>query len=597
MLMIQSFNKIVSLFQLIFKKNDLLGGKFSVSEFLWSADKKKQQKALYQAGADGIYEYIEALKVDGTNAAEAFEKAMAGVDSRIKGQANIIRDDTAALSSYANKLSGAARGLEATGTSMDKLSLKAKAANFAVNALNTIAGAATGMLVGTALSWTANAIISGFDAAIVTTEELAEAAEEAQSSIATLTEDYKTLHDTVLGIADAGGIAQEFAKLAQGVDRAGQNVSLTSDQYERYLELSNQLAKAANKPTYNASEIEGLSDFISGEINDTNTTYKIEQDGSDAHKLILYSKEAGSQTWNPVSTITTADTIYDDTELNNEIDALKDLIGETGVAAQIAAALGALDKSDAAVGGQFVTSVSQTDGVVSVTRAALQASDIPALGVDKITGLQTALDSKASANALSAIDGKVTTLIGDDTAKSVRTIANEELAAQLIPEGAAESLNTLQEIAAWIQEHPDDASAMNSAITALQAQLTGIGSGSGTVKAYVDAAISALNIGDYVTASALAAAIGNLDVDDAAVEGQVVSAVSEVDGKIQVSRRALVAADIPTLAVDKISGLQTALDSKVNSDALADVATSGKMEDLSQDTYIVLNCGSSSVNV
>ena len=284
-------------------------------------------------------------------------------------------------------------------------------------------------------------------------------------------------------------------------------------------------AKAANKPTYNASEIEGLSDFISGEINDTNTTYKIEQDGSDAHKLILYSKEAGSPTWNPVSTITTVDTIYDDTELNNEIDALKDLIGETGVAAQIAAALGALDKSDSAVGGQFVTSVSQTDGVVSVTRAALQASDIPALGVDKITGLQTALDSKASADALSTTDGKVTTLIGDDTAKSVRTIANEELAAQLIPEGAAESLNTLQEIAAWIQEHPDDASAMNSAITALQAQLAGIGSGSGTVKAYVDAAISALNIGDYVTASALAAAIGNLDVDDAAVEGQVVSAV------------------------------------------------------------------------
>ena len=38
-------------------------------------------------------------------------------------------------------------------------------------------------------------------------------------------------------------------------------------------------AKAANKPTYHASEIEGLSDFISGEINDTNTTYKIEQIG------------------------------------------------------------------------------------------------------------------------------------------------------------------------------------------------------------------------------------------------------------------------------------------------------------------------------
>ena len=67
-----------------------------------------------------------------------------------------------------------------------------------------------------------------------------------------------------------------------------------------------------------------------------------------------------------------------------------------------------------------------------------------------------------------AIDSKVTTLVGSDTDKSVRTIANEELVAQLIPEGAKESLDTLQEIAAWIQSHPDDASAMNAAITALQ---------------------------------------------------------------------------------------------------------------------------------
>ena len=34
-------------------------------------------------------------------------------------------------------------------------------------------------------------------------------------------------------------------------------------------------AKAATKPDYNASEIKGLSDYISGEIQDTNTTYQI----------------------------------------------------------------------------------------------------------------------------------------------------------------------------------------------------------------------------------------------------------------------------------------------------------------------------------
>lgn len=57
--------------------------------------------------------------------------------------------------------------------------------------------------------------------------------------------------------------------------------------------------------------------------------------------------------------------------------------------------------------------------------------------------------------------------------------------------------------------------------------------------------------------------IGTLDKADTAVTGQVVSAVSETDGIITVSRRALVVADIPTLAISKISGLDTALNGKV----------------------------------
>lgn len=57
--------------------------------------------------------------------------------------------------------------------------------------------------------------------------------------------------------------------------------------------------------------------------------------------------------------------------------------------------------------------------------------------------------------------------------------------------------------------------------------------------------------------------IGTLDKADTAVTGQVVSAVSETDGIITVFRRALVVADIPTLATSKISGLDTALNGKV----------------------------------
>lgn len=123
---------------------------------------------------------------------------------------------------------------------------------------------------------------------------------------------------------------------------------------------------------------------------------------------------------------------------------------------------------------------------------------------------ENAYDDTEIQDKIDGVSAKVDTLVGDDTGKSARTIANEELAKQLIPEGAKEALNELQEIAAWIQSHPDDASAMNEAIVAIQNQLTGIDAGSGTVKKYVDDAITALKIGDYAKASELAELAGRV---------------------------------------------------------------------------------------
>ena len=129
-----------------------------------------------------------------------------------------------------------------------------------------------------------------------------------------------------------------------------------------------------------------------------------------------------------------------------------------------------------------------------------------------------AIALKADDADLDALDAKITTLIGSDASKSVRTIANEELAAQLIPTTAAEALDTLQEIAAWIQSHPGDAATMNSQITTINNILDGIGGAgeSATVVAYVDAAIGALSIGNYALASdltALAARVTALETD------------------------------------------------------------------------------------
>lgn len=146
----------------------------------------------------------------------------------------------------------------------------------------------------------------------------------------------------------------------------------------------------------------------------------------------------------------------------------------------------------------------------------------------------------ARSATVSTLSGKVDTLIGSDTNKSVRAIANEEIAAQLIPENASEALDTLQEIAAWIQSHPGDATAMNTAITALQTKLTlgtyddnGTPTQYATVKAYVEAAIAALNIGNYAAAADLTTLAGRVSTLEGVGATKVES--SSTNGNIKIN--------------------------------------------------------------
>jgi hypothetical protein len=88
--------------------------------------------------------------------------------------------------------------------------------------------------------------------------------------------------------------------------------------------------------------------------------------------------------------------------------------------------------------------------------------------VQSASALRTILADYVTDNDLSTLEGKVNALVGSDTAKSARVIAREEIAAQLIPEEAQEALDTLQEIADWIQSHPSEVTAINTAILNLQ---------------------------------------------------------------------------------------------------------------------------------
>lgn len=194
------------------------------------------------------------------------------------------------------------------------------------------------------------------------------------------------------------------------------------------------------------------------------------------------------------------------------------------VAKATAAAQAAQDAAEAAqsTADEAKTGVSALEELVGEIPAGATATDIVGYIQEKTAGIATDAALSELQAALNSAEGKLDTLIASDTGKSVREIAIAVLTEQLVPADAAEAMNTLEEIAAWIQEHPEDASAMNAAIAALQAQMAGI---DGTVKEYVDGAIAALKIGDYAKASDLTALAARVTT----AEGEIDTLQAEMD--------------------------------------------------------------------
>ena len=112
-----------------------------------------------------------------------------------------------------------------------------------------------------------------------------------------------------------------------------------------------------------------------------------------------------------------------------------------------------------------------TSGLVPVPVAGDQLKFLRGDGTWATVSAELSPEDRAD---ISELQAQVATLIGTDTDKSVATIVTEKVAELLIPENASESLDTLQEIANWIQDHPSDVAAINSSITVLQEKVASL---------------------------------------------------------------------------------------------------------------------------
>jgi len=123
--------------------------------------------------------------------------------------------------------------------------------------------------------------------------------------------------------------------------------------------------------------------------------------------------------------------------LKTDVANIKQLTGTTGVAAQITAAIEALDVTDTAVTGQFVTAVSEADGKITVTRAALKASDIPTITSGKISDFTAAVQDLIDAERAqidTAISGAKTEVTNAYTAAdtALKTELSTEIAKKYV---------------------------------------------------------------------------------------------------------------------------------------------------------------------
>lgn len=383
-------------------------------------------------------------------------------------------------------------------------------------------------------------------------------------------------------VADISGLADEISRLDGRIDTKQDQLYFTStpDNADNKVATASYVREAVadlNGAMHFIGRLEALpednSTYEAGDVilipdaEDANVMVEYVFDGTTWQKLgheSIYQLKSEAQTQHETiqKSISDLSTRHDE-ELaaleqkhDDELDALEKKHDE---------AIAALKNTDAAVAGQFVTAAVQADGVVTVSRRALESTDfsddvVPEAAVNGLTERLSGIDSainNAQSGALQAakdytdaqLKDKIEALDYTDTAVEKQFVTAVSEADGVI----AVTRRGLEAADIPVIEQTQ----VNGLEDALEA----------AAKAGTDAAATAETNAKNYTDAQLKDKIESLDYTDAAVEKNVVTAVSEADGVIAVTRA-----------------------------PLADVAWSGEVKDLKQtDTVLVFNCGNSAV--
>lgn len=229
-----------------------------------------------------------------------------------------------------------------------------------------------------------------------------------------------------------------------------------------------------------------------------------------------------------------------------------------------------LDVTDSAVDKQLVSSVSESDGKISVLRRALVKEDIPTIEQSQVNGLPdkiTQCDNNKSAidtlNGNALTSGSVANSIATAVAamNMTKEISGTDIISKFSLTNGTISVETKTLTKSDLElGNVDNTSDADKPVST--AQKTAIQDCHD--EAVEDAATLDVALHSVIDAET-DTKISSLDAAKVTVEtGKIFDSIEQVDGVIYTTTKALTADDIPALAISKVTDLQTKLDEKLD---------------------------------
>ncbi len=277
--------------------------------------------SIYEKDPSDILNKLQQTSEKAESDSNAWQKYFGTLEEGEKWQEKFVQANDltkVSLDNVKNAQNDAKKAAIAYNKRLQQMTIRAKAAELGMKALSMAGNLIVSWAIGEAISLA----VKGLDNFVNAADKAKEAAEKAASEIKSLKEEVKEANEFV------GANKDKYAEYAKGVSIAGENVSLTAEQFKEYHDITNQIA-------------EKFPSMISGFDSEGNAILKNKGNVEELTKALNdYNKEKAKEAFNKIEDVVEGSNaeihgkglqIGENTRYRDTQDALKVLAGDKDV--------------------------------------------------------------------------------------------------------------------------------------------------------------------------------------------------------------------------------------------------------------------------